>query len=116
VWGWVHAPAGTVAAYFAQWTLGHLVDHGANVDFILGAWGDGTEASDRSAVALVHCENSDGEREVMIVDAASRPVAESPLAGAALRRDQVIGTPLAGQIFRLVDAVCGQDERLFQDG
>ena len=39
VWGWVHSPTATVAAYFVHWTLGRVFDHGANFDLIIGAWG-----------------------------------------------------------------------------
>jgi len=39
-------------------------------------------------------------------------VAESDLVGRALRRDEVIGTPLAPVAFELVDAIWMQDERI----
>ncbi|MGV3768551.1 MAG: hypothetical protein ACO1NM_00825 [Sphingobium phenoxybenzoativorans] len=47
VWGLVHHEEITVAAYWMQWTVGHLNDPGANLDLILGSWGDNTAASDR---------------------------------------------------------------------
>jgi hypothetical protein len=40
VWGYAHGPAGTVAAYFVQWTLRQVDCHGAHFDLIIRKWGD----------------------------------------------------------------------------
>jgi len=50
----------------------------------------------------------------MVVDATERPIANSPLVGGALRRQDVVGTPLAEQVFGLVDAIFLQDSRIFR--
>jgi|SRR5579884_2261183 len=60
VWGMVHDGDTTVAAYWMNWTVGHLSDRGANLDLILGRWGDETSAHDRVVVAMVHREQQDG--------------------------------------------------------
>jgi hypothetical protein len=49
----------------------------------------------------------------MVVDAAVRPFAKEGLAGSALARVDVIGTPLAAQVFKLADAIYEQDGRFF---
>ena len=96
-----------------HWTVGHLGDRGANLDLVLGRWGDGTGPADRVAVALVHRQQADGSPALMVIDAEGRPAANGALAATALRRDEVIGTPLAEQVFALTDAIYEQDERFF---
>lgn len=103
----------TYAAYWMHWTIGHLHEQGANLDLVLGKWGDGTSPADRVAVALVHREQADGTPALMIIDASDRPAADGRLANVGLRRDEVIGTPLAALIFSLTDAIYEQDGRFF---
>ena len=111
--GWVHAPEGTLAAYFVRWTDGHLAENGANIDFIIGRWGEGASAENRVAVSLVHREDEETGPWVTVIDAHDRPVGTSSLVGSALTRDEVIGTPLAAQVFALIDAIYVQDSRFF---
>ena len=113
VWGWVHRSEVTVAAYFVRWTSGHLNDVGANIDLIIGKWGEGTSLSDRFVVSLIHREMPDGTPSVMVTDARADSAIYGEVAASALRRDDVIGTPLAAQIFDLVDAIYIQDGRFF---
>ncbi|MBI1202190.1 MAG: hypothetical protein GC182_06730 [Rhodopseudomonas sp.] len=108
VWGFVHSNTAAYAAYFVHWTEGHLVDRGATFDIVLGRWGNGTSAADRVATRL---RSRHGERlDLMVVDA--DPDAMANLAGTALRRDDVIGEPIADEIFSICDAVIAQDERI----
>jgi hypothetical protein len=111
VWGFVHGAGGTVAAYFVQWAVGRVVDHGANFDLILGRWGEGAGAADRSLVALAYRLDDTGP-SFMVLDAASRPAAGSELVGRALARGEVVGRPIAQEAFRVVDAVLAQDARV----
>jgi hypothetical protein len=113
VWGWVHSPEGTLASYFVQWTEEHLAENGANIDFIVGRWGEGSSAQDRVAVSLVHRGNKRDGPSVMVVDAHGRPISTSPLVGSALAREEVMGTPLAKQIFAMIDAIYVEDSRFF---
>ena len=99
------------AAYFAQWTPGHVAAQGAHFDLTLGRWGAGASAADRSAVSPAFRRTPAGPR-FMVIDAPGRDVAASDLAGAALRRDQVLGTLLADQALAVIDAVWLQDKRL----
>ena len=113
IWGLVHLGEATVAAYWMHWTEGHLSDTGANLDLVIGKWGEGASADDRSVVAIRHLEQSDGGSSLMVIDAAERQISEAKLASTALRRDEVIGTPLAAQVFAIADAIYLQDGRLF---
>jgi len=110
VWGYVHEADGpTLAAYFVRWTDGHIEETGANVDLVLGGWGDGTSRAGRACVSLLHRQMEDGKPSLMIVDAKAEPeIADKPL-----KRCEVIGTPLADQVFRLADAIYEQDDRFF---
>jgi hypothetical protein len=54
----------------------------------------------------------DGRPDIMVIDAKDRPVArKSELVGRALDRDEVIGTPLAQDVFAFIDEVFLQDPR-----
>ncbi len=109
--GFISTPEATVAAYFVSWTVGAVASHGANFDFIIGSWGERASPDDRAAVAL-ELRIIEGRPQFMVRDAAGRPVASSDLVARALRRTEVIDTPLAQQVFDLVDAVWVQDPRI----
>jgi len=113
IWGMVHQQGGpTVAAYWMHWTVGHLSDRGANLDLVVGKWGDGTAASDRFGVAMVHRQLEDSTPSLMVIDADAR-FNDADLAATALARCDVIGTPFAEQVFSIVDAIYLQDGRFF---
>jgi hypothetical protein len=105
----VHSPEATVAAYWVRWSLNHLEDVGASVDLVVGTWGDGAGPEDRVSISLIHRQQPDGTAALMVVDGKD----QSSLAGSALRRVDVIGTPLAAQIFDITDAIYLQDDRFF---
>lgn len=111
VWGFVHRPAGTEAAYFVQWAVGRVPDHGALFDLILGRWGDGAAATDRVLVTLDYRLTDTGPA-FMVVDAAGRPAADSDAGGRPLARDEVVGRPVAGRAFPVADAVLAGDARV----
>jgi len=114
VWGFVHEVAGpTVAAYFMHWAAGHLNDEGANLDLVIGPWGDGTTSKERCGVSLLHRDQEHGSPSLMVIDAAGRPIGDGTLAATTLGRSDVIGTPLAPQVFSIVDAIYEQDNRFF---
>ena len=113
VWGLVHRGNKAVAAYWMHWTVGHLEENGANLDLVIGEWGDGASAEERAVVALEHRQEADGSPALMVIDSAERPVARSNLAKTALSRADVIGSPLADQVFAITDAIYSQDERFF---
>ena len=112
VWGYLRRGGYPIAAYFVQWTLTRLHDHGANFDLVLGKWGEGTSPADRQIVAVAY-RIIDGGPQFMVIDAANRPVARNAnLATTALGRDQVIGTPLASEVFAMLDAIWLGDRRI----
>jgi hypothetical protein len=112
IWGFVRAKGAAVASYFLQWTVNKSIEtHPANFDLIYGLWGEGTSRSDRKAISLVHFENA-GVPGTSIIDAATRPIAASELVGSTLKREEVVGTPLAREVFAIFDAVLVQDPRL----
>ena len=111
VWGFSHEGERTRASYFVHWTLGHIHDYGASIDLIIGAWGEGATAHTRSAVSMTYRLTDTGPW-LSVIDAATRPVAKNTLVGRALRRDEVIGTPLAAEAFAIADAVLLQDGRV----
>jgi hypothetical protein len=112
VWGDINAGPRTAAVYYVQWTLTRVLDHGANFDLVLGPWGPGTCPTDRRVVAVAY-RLIDGGPQFMVIDAAGRPVAKSgKLASEALRRDQVVGTPLAPEVFAMLDAIWLGDSRI----
>ena len=109
-WGYVNQGDATIAAYFVEWTPGH-VQNPANFDLILGAWGPAAAPRDRKAVAL-DFRRSDTGPAFTVIDAADRPVGKNSLVGEALKREQVIGEPVANTVFAICDAVLLQDHRL----
>jgi hypothetical protein len=111
VWGVVYSYNAAYAAYFVHWTLGQVPKHGAHIGFIVGRWGDGTNASHRSAVSLEYRIGDTGP-SLMVIDAHGRNHANGKLAKRALRREDVIGKPIAKKVFALCDAVLLQDERV----
>jgi hypothetical protein len=111
VWGFIHAPKGTLAAYFVHWTLTRVADHGANFDLIIGRWGEGTTAADRAVVSLAYRLDENGP-SLMVIDANDRPAASGGLAARALRRTEVVGRPISQEAFVIVDAILAQDDRV----
>ena len=110
VWGQALSGGETLAAYYVHWTLGHVPDQGANIDLILGNWGEGTAPEERKAVALAY-RLLDSGLSMMVIDANTRPFSSSTLIGQALHRDDVVGTAIAHDAFAVVDAILEQDER-----
>jgi hypothetical protein len=110
VWGYVYDNDAALAAYFVEWTPGH-VEQSANFDLIVGRWGDETSASDRVAIALEY-RCLDSGPAFMVVNADTRSVARNANVGKALTREQVIGTELAQTAFAICDEIFLHDGRL----
>ena len=110
-WGLVSAGTRGIAAYYVHWTLGHIPDRGANIDLIVGSWGNDTTAADRCAVALAYRLLDTGPA-MMVIDAGSRSFSRSSLVGKAMTRDEVVGTSLSQQVFDIADAILAQDDRI----
>jgi hypothetical protein len=110
IWGFIHRDGATVAAYFVGWAE-QCPDHGTSFDLILGMWGAATTKQDRYAVALEY-RIVEGSPQFMVVDAQGRLTSDQDIAGFALKRSEIIGTPLAPRVFALIDAIYIGDPRL----
>jgi hypothetical protein len=110
VWGDLSVEEGTLAVYYVQWTVGSP-DHQPNIDLVLGRWGDGASPEDRFLVSLLYDPKVEGG-SFMVIDSEGRPADSRGLCGRALRKVEVIGTPLADEVFSMVDAIWRQDSRI----
>jgi len=99
------------AIYQVHWTTQQIFKHGAEFYIILGEFGEGTSAADKFAVALHFFVESD-RYGFMVVDADKTSISSNPLVGRALPRASVIDTPLAEEVFDLVDAIWLEDENI----
>ena len=99
------------ALYQVLWTSNEVLRHGAEFYLILGEFGEGTTAADKFAVA-VHFFIEEERHGFMVLDADKTHIGSHPLVGRALQRAEVVGTPLAQEVFDLVDAIWLQDENL----
>jgi len=104
----VHRENHTEAAYFVHWPLGKVAEKGAHIDLILGPWGEGTERADRYAVSLEFRQGFG----VRVIDAGVRNIARHSLVGRGLPREDVIMTPLAQEVFEIIDAIWLDDKRI----
>ena len=112
VWGFVYDRSDPVAAYFVHWTRGHVSEHGANIDLIVGEWGDAADAARRHAVALAYRLLPTGP-VMMVIDAAGRSfVQDESFVGRAMNRDDVFDTDVAEVAFAIADAVLAHDQRV----
>ena len=109
--GFIYRGEAAEAAYFVHWTSGQVLEHGAHFDLIVGKWGALASRTDRSALSLEFRVTENGPA-FMVINASDRPVATHELVGNALRRDDVIGTPVAQLAFAIVDAIWLQDTRI----
>ncbi|MGA0611234.1 hypothetical protein [Caldimonas sp. KR1-144] len=110
IWGDLSDSNGTHAVYFVQWTVG-APEHPPNIDLVLGRWGEGAEPSDRVLVSLLFQPGREGG-SFMVTSGHGRPADDRSVCGRALRREEVVGTPLAADIFALVDALWLSEPRI----
>jgi hypothetical protein len=110
VWGYVYEDETSLAVYYVEWTPGHD-EAGAAFDLILGKWGDEATAADRWASSL-EFRNIESGASFRVVDASKRWIAKSSLIGRVLDRDEIIGRPVADEIFAICDAIYDCDPRI----
>lgn len=110
IWGDVSTPQQGVATYYVQWTVGSA-EHFPNIDLIIGRWGDDADPAQRILVSLMYRPGRNGG-SFMVIDSERRPANDPRLCGRALKRVEVIGTPLAKEVFQLVDCIWLQDPRM----
>jgi hypothetical protein len=110
--GFVHENDVTILGYSFNWTVGRFPDHPANIDLVMGEWGDVASPEQRFLISMLLTVR-DHRPEVLVIDSGNRPMAyKSDLVSRALRRDQVVGTPLATKVFALIDAIFLDDPRV----
>lgn len=109
--GLIYRQGVPLAAYFVRWTIGQVALHGVDLHFIIGRWGEKTTTRDRQAVTVKY-RNDHEACGFMVIDATETLLADHSLAGKFLARSEVIGTPLAQEIFDMLDFVWLTDERL----
>jgi len=110
IWGDLSQGEATVAMYFVQWTVG-APEHDPNIDLIVGPWGEDAKPEYRLAVSLLYRPARSGG-SFMVVDGEGRRTDDRALCGRALKRAEVVGTPLAQEVFALVDAVWLTEPRI----
>ena len=111
VWGFVHSGNVPISAYFVHWTEGHVVDHPANIDLIIGDWSDDGLPASRSFVALEYHHKS-GATHLTVIDGGSRPAADKSVVANILHRSELVGTDLESRAKEIVQAVLANDRRL----
>lgn len=103
VWGDISSDGQRLAVYFVHWTVGQPT-HYPNIDLIMGAWGDGTDASNRILVSLLYRPSADGG-SFMIVDAQHRAQQFHSVLGRGMHREEVRSSHLATEAFAFIDAI-----------
>ena len=98
--------------YYVQWTLGQVPKHGANIDLLMGEWGDATTPAQRVAVSLVLTRRDPWSRRFRSIDPNERPHAASGLAGHMIPGRHVFGNPVGADAYAFMHAIFGQDPRL----
>ena len=113
--GWVFSDGCLHASHHVHWTTGQVPLHGAMVHLILGDWQN--EKAERHLVEMqYHINQINAAGEVasgfMVTDAPATGTGGEMPASKALRRDEVMGTALADEVFALVDEIWLQDDRI----
>jgi hypothetical protein len=100
-----------LAMFIVHWTLGRVAKHGASFDLIVNFRPDNTAPVERCLISLSY-RLVDGIPSFMVIDSKNRVVARSPLVTCPLNRADVIGTPLAPDIFSICDEIIERDSRI----
>ncbi len=111
VWGYLSAEGEARAVYYVQWTLGQVPRHGANIDLVMGEWGDAATPEQRVAVSIVYRIGPNGP-EFASIDPDGRPHTESGLAAHRIPGRHVLGNPVGADAYAFLHAIFGQDPRV----
>ncbi|MGE0786361.1 MAG: hypothetical protein AB7S26_11780 [Sandaracinaceae bacterium] len=111
VWGYLYVEEVARAVYYVQWTLERERENGANVDLVMGSWGDESTPEQRVAVSLVYRVGPDGP-ELKSIDPDGRPHATNGLAAHLIPARHVLGNPVGADAYAFLHAVFGQDPRV----
>lgn len=107
--GFVYKAGTAHAVYLVRWAVGQS-HHDAELAVSIGGWCD-ADQSPRVWVALDLRQTENGPA-FMVVDAQNDAWGGEDLLGEPRTRSDVVSTPLASEVFRIVDAIALQDTRL----
>jgi hypothetical protein len=110
IWGDLSANDNTLAVYFVQWTSS-APEHNPNIDLVIGSWRDDAQPQNRALVSLLFRPSANGG-SFMVIDGQDRLASMQDLCSRAMRRVEVVGTPLAQEVFAPVDAIWLTDARI----
>ncbi len=111
IFGLVHYDTGaTVSAYCVKWTVDNP-EHPPSFLLSIGPWGEGTSGNDRVTVASI-LRFDQSRPDFTVVDAEQLEWRDQTLVGFHLRRDQVVGSPVAKTAFSLIDKIVVHDPRV----
>jgi hypothetical protein len=111
VWGYLYENDEARAVYYVQWTLGQVPRHGANIDLLMGSWGDGSTPEQRVAVSLVYRVGDHGP-EFASIDPDEREHAKTGLAAHRIPGRHVLGNRVGADAYAFLHAIFGQDQRV----
>jgi len=109
VWGYVYGGDSAHAVYYVRWNDSALEE----VEFIVsvGEWSEGSGPAARSCVAALG-KRYQGSLSFMLVDAGDSSFNDQAFLGAMRSAAEVRGTALAQDVFRILDEMLAQDERV----
>ena len=107
--GFVYRAGTARAVYLVRWAV-RQSSHDADLAVSIGGWCDADE-SPRVWVALSLRQTENGPA-FMVVDAQNDKWGDEDLLGEPKSRSEVVGTTLASEVFRILDAVALHDMRL----
>ena len=113
IWGYIHHEGSTRAVYYVRWTVGRPT-HDLVWMVSWGWWGDESLAAGRRSVGL-RFRPRNATPSFMVVDAVETPWGCQPKPetfGSYLRREEVVDSSLATQVYACLDAVLENDSRL----
>ena len=109
VWGYVYEDGNAHAVYYASWTPGHL-ERGAQLIVSIEGWGEGSDASKRSCVA-VNCLMGEDRPGYMVINASESMWGHETFLGSMLSRNQALETGVSQQAFQILDRIAEEDQR-----
>ena len=112
VWGYVYRSGIATAAYYVEWTPSHP-QRDAAFDLIIGKWGENAGPSDRQAVSAGFRVLDTGPA-FTVQDASVRRIGSSPLVSRALNRTEVVGQPIAADVFQICGSIYLADPRIVE--
>jgi len=109
LWGYVFVEAEPSAVYYVH--AREVGPEALEVQVVMGAFGDEATPADRAVIALVGQAHG-GRLAFMLLDAEASRWASHEFLGVPQRAAAVRGTELGARVFRILDEVVVQDERV----